>query len=52
MEKGKKYSLYYFLIESAEKIDSEIKIGNIAYLYNLDRIDYESTNEFRKMEYQ
>jgi len=45
IEKGKKYSLYYFLIESTDKINSEIKIGNIAYLYNLTCIDYESTNE-------
>ena len=45
IEKGKKYSLYYFLIESNKKFDLEIEIGDIAYLYNLDRIDYESISE-------
>ena len=45
IEKGKKYSLYYFLIESHKKINSEIEIGNIAYLYTLDHIDYESVSE-------
>ena len=42
IEKGKKYSLYYFLIESNGNIDLEIQIGNIAYLYTLDHIDYEN----------
>ena len=45
IEKGKKYDLYYFLIESDKKFDLEIEIGNIAYLYNLDRVDYESFNK-------
>ncbi len=49
IEKGKKYSLYYFLIESTDKINSEIKIGNIAYLYNLNCIDFESASEERQL---
>ncbi len=45
IEKWKKYSLYYFLIESDKKFDIELEIGDIAYLYNLDRIDYENISE-------
>jgi len=45
MEKGKKFKIYYFLIESNQKIDTDIEIGNIAYLYNLDHIEYENRSE-------
>jgi len=38
IEKGKKFKIYYFLIESNHDIDSDIDIGNIAYLYILDHI--------------
>jgi len=45
IEKGKKYDLYYFLIESDKKLDVEIEIGNIIYLYTLDHIDYKRISE-------
>ncbi|KKN10354.1 hypothetical protein LCGC14_1037470 [marine sediment metagenome] len=45
IEKGKKYDLFYFLIESDKKIDLEIEIGNIVYLYTLNHIDYNRISE-------
>lgn len=45
IEKGKKFRFYYFLIESAKKIDNDIEIGNIAYLYVLEHIDFEVITE-------
>ena len=48
IEKGKKFEVYYFLIETNHIFDSDIDIGNIAYLYILDHVNYESRNEDEK----
>ena len=45
IEKGKKFNLYYFLTETNHIFDSDIDIGNIAYLYILDHVNHESRNE-------
>lgn len=45
IEKGKKFKIFYFIIESNHIIDSDIDIGDIAYLYILDHINYESGSE-------
>lgn len=45
IEKGKKFSIYYFLIETNHIFSSDVEIGNIAYLYILDHIEYEKKNE-------
>ena len=45
IEKGKKFKIYYFLIETNHTIDSDINIGDISYLYKLNHINQESKNE-------
>lgn len=40
IEKGKKFSIHYFLIESDKKIECDINIAGIAYLYILDHVNF------------
>ncbi len=49
IEKGKKFKIYYFLIESNHTIDSDINIGDISYLYNLNHINQERKNENQQL---
>lgn len=45
IEKGKKIKTCYFIIESNHIFDSDIDIGDIAYLYILEHINHESRSE-------
>ncbi|MHA1380166.1 MAG: tetratricopeptide repeat protein [Candidatus Helarchaeota archaeon] len=49
IEKGKKFKIYYFLIETNHNIESDINIGDISFLYNLDHVNYDGGDDNRQL---